>query len=108
MMLVSLLSIPLAAAGLIALARRRALMELLHTLAGLATLGAGAAIVAEVWNGAVVTGAGDLFRVDPLSAFMVAIITFLSAVASLYAVGYIRAEFDGKHGSQARLFFALF
>jgi len=108
MMLLSLLLIPLAAAGLIALARRRGLMELLHTLAGLATLGTGAAIVARVWNGEVLTAAGDLFRVDPLSAFMVAIITFLAAIASFYAVGYIRAEFDGEHLSRPRLFFALF
>jgi hydrogenase-4 component F len=108
MMLLSLLLIPLAATGLIAVTRRRALMELLHTLAGLATLGAGAAIVVQVWNGAVLTAAGDFFRVDALSAFMVAIITFLGAIASLYAVGYIRAAFDGEHLSRVRLFFALF
>ena len=108
MMLISLLLIPLAAAGLIALARRRALMELLHALAALATLGTGAAIVAQVWNGAVLTALGDLFRVDALSAFMVAIITFLGAIASLYAVGYIRAEYDGEHLARARLFFASF
>ena len=62
----------------------------------------------EVWNGTVLTAAGDLFRVDALSALMVAIITFLGAIASLYAVGYIRAEFDDAHLSRARLFFALF
>lgn len=108
MMLLSLLLIPLAATGLIAVTPRRALMELLHTLAGLATLGAGAAIAAQVWNGAVLTAAGHFFRVDALSAFMVAIITFLGAIASFYAVGYMRAAFDGEHLSQVRLFFALF
>src|SRR3990170_8892320 len=108
MMLLSLLLIPLAASWLIAIARRRALMELLHAVAAMATFGTGAAIVAQVWNGAVLTAAGDLFRVDALSAFMVAIITFLGAIAALYAVGYIRAEFDGEHLPRARLFFALF
>ena len=108
MMTLSLLLIPLAAAGLIALARRRALMELLHTLAALATLAAGAAILAQVRSGGVPSAAGDLFRVDALSAFMVAIITFLGAIAALYAVGYIRSEFDDAHLSRARLFFALF
>ena len=53
MMLLSFLLIPLAAAALIALARRRAFMELLHTLAALATLVAGAAIIARVWSGGV-------------------------------------------------------
>jgi len=108
MMLLSLLLIPLAASGLIAIARRRALMELLHALAAMATLGTGAAIVTQVWNGAVLTAAGDLFRVDALSALMVTIITFLGAVAALYAVGYIRAELDDAHLSRVRLFFTLF
>jgi hydrogenase-4 component F len=108
MILVSLLLIPLAAAGLITLTRQRALMELLHTLAALATLATGAVIVAQVWNGAVISAVRDLFRVDALSALMVAIITFLGAIASLYAIGYIRAEFDESHRARARLFFALF
>jgi hydrogenase-4 component F len=108
MMLLSLLLIPLAASGLIAIARRRALMELLHAVAAMATLGAGTAIVAQVWNGAVLTAAGDLFRVDALSSLMVAIITFLGAIAALYAVGYIRAELDDAHLSRIRLFFTLF
>jgi hydrogenase-4 component F len=108
MMLLSLLLIPLAAAGLISFARRQALIELVHTLAALATLGIGAAIAAKVWSDAVPTAVGELFRVDALSAFMVAIITFLCAIASLYAVGYIRAEFDDTHLPHARLFFSLF
>jgi len=108
MMLLSLLLIPLAAAGLIALTRRRALIELLHAVAAMATLGAGAVIAARVWNGAVLTALGDLFRVDALSALMVAIITFLGAIAALYAVGYIRAQLDETQLSRVRLFFALF
>jgi hydrogenase-4 component F len=108
MIVLSLLSIPLAAAGLIALTRRRAFMELLHTLASLATLVAAAALVAQAWNGRVISAGGDLFRVDALSAFMVAIIAFLGAIGSLYAVGYIRAEFNHTHLSRARLFFTLF
>jgi hydrogenase-4 component F len=108
MMLLSLLLIPLAASGLIAIARRRALMELLHAVAAMATLSAGATIAVEVWSGKVLTAAGDLFRVDALSALMVTLVTFLAAIASLYAVGYIRAELDDAHLSRARLFFSLF
>ena len=108
MMLIGLLLIPLAAAGLIDIARRRAPIELLHTLAGLSTWLLGAAVVVQVWNGNVLTAVDDLFRIDALSALMVAIITFLDAIAALYAVGYIRAEVDDTHLSRARLFFTLF
>jgi hydrogenase-4 component F len=108
MMLISLLLIPLVAAGLIALVRRRLLIELLHCLAAIATLGIGAAIAARVWSGAVPTAAGDLLRADALSALMVSIITFLGAIAALYSVGYLRAEFDDAHLARARLFFVLF
>ena len=61
MTLIGLLLIPLAAAGLIALARRRALIELMHMVAGIATLVLGAAIVVQVWGGDVLTAGGDLF-----------------------------------------------
>src|SRR5512135_2230352 len=108
MMLLGLLLIPLAATGLIALIHRRALMELMHMLAGIATLAVGAVVVVQVWNGDLLSAFDGLFRVDALSALLVAIITFLGAIAALYAVGYIRAEFDQAHRSRARLFFALF
>ena len=108
MMLLSLLLIPLVAAALISLARRRAWMELLHTGAAIAVLGIGVAVAAEVLNGDILTAAADLLRVDSLSAFMVAMITFLSGVAALYAIGYIRAEIDDAHLPRARLFFSLF
>ncbi|HLN83726.1 MAG TPA: hypothetical protein VK355_08920, partial [Candidatus Binatia bacterium] len=78
MMLLSLLLIPLVAAALISLTRRRAWMELLHTGAAIAVLGIGVAVAAEVLNGDILTAAADLLRVDSLSAFMVAMITFLS------------------------------
>src|ERR1051325_10113056 len=107
MILLTLLFIPLLAAALIAITRRRAIMEVLHILTAMAVLGAGVTIAAQVWNGEVLA-AGDLFRIDALSALMVVIITFLGAIASLYAVGYIRAEFDDAHLPRARLFFSLF
>ena len=106
MMLISLLLIPLAAAGLIALARRRASDGTVARSGG----------NRRRWprerrssprcgTVAVLTAVDDLFRVDALSALMVAIITFLGAIAALYAVGYIRAEFDDAHLPRARLFF---
>ena len=107
-MILVLLFIPLAAAAMIAFASRRALMELLHGVSAMTTLSAAAAIALEAWNGNLIVAAGDLFRVDALSALMVAIIALLGAIASLYAVGYIRAELDDAHLPRVRLFFALF
>jgi hydrogenase-4 component F len=107
MILLTLLFIPLLAAALIAITRRRAIMEVLHILTAMAVLGAGVTIAAQVWNGEVLA-AGDLFRIDALSALMVVIITFLGAIASLYAVGYIRADLDDRHLARVRLFFLLF
>src|SRR6266542_4128364 len=107
MILLTLLLIPLMAAALIALTRRRAIMELLHAVTAIAVWGAGGAIAVHVWNGEVLVAA-VLFRVDALSALMVIIITFLGAIASLYAVGYIRAELDETHLPRVRLFFSLF
>src|SRR5436309_13516828 len=39
---------------------------------------------------------------------MIAIVTFVGAVAGLYSVAYMRLEFDDNHLSQVRLFYALF
>jgi hydrogenase-4 component F len=108
MMLLSLLLIPLIATGLIAVARQRVLIELLHVGSALVTLGVAAAIAVEIWHSSVLIAAGDLFRVDALSALMVAIITSLGAITSVYAVGYIRAELSDAHLRRVRLFFALF
>jgi hydrogenase-4 component F len=108
MMLSGLLLIPLSGAGLIAVTRRRWLIETWHTLAALGTAVVGAVIVLRAWDGDVLTDAGALLRVDALSALLVAVITFLGMIASVYAVGYIRAEFDESHRSRVRLFFALF
>ncbi len=107
MILASLLLIPLAAAGLLALARGRKTMEMLHALASLGTLAAGAALAAQTSSGAPLA-AGDLFRADSLSALMVVIVTFLGALAALYAIGYLRAEPDAARPATVRLFFALF
>ena len=108
MMMLGLLIIPLVATGLIAIARQRVLIELLHLASALATLGVAAVIAVEIGNGNVLTAGGDLFRIDALSALMVAIIASLGAITSLYAVGYIRAELNDAHLPRVRLFFALF
>lgn len=108
MTLAALLLIPLAAAGLIALARSRALIEGCHTLAATATAVLAAAIVAMVWNGATPAALDGLFRVDALSALMIGLIAFVSWMTALYAVGYIRTEFGAADLSRVRLFFALF
>ena len=50
----------------------------------------------------------SLLRADALSAFMIAIVTFVGAIAALYSVWYIRLEFDAGELKQVRLFYVLF
>lgn len=108
MILVTLLLIPAAAAGSIALLRNRGLMEVIHALAALATLGTGLTAAIRVWSGKTEIIALDhLLRADALSALMITLVTLLGAIAAIYGLGYIRAEFDAGHTKQARMFFSL-
>lgn len=90
---IALLAIPLLAAGLIGSVRSRALMETLHAFAAIGALGVGIAIALSVWTGAPLVALGEFLRVDALSALMVLVITLLGAIAALYALGFMRAEF---------------
>lgn len=108
MILVTLLLIPALAAGSIALLRNRGLMEVIHALAALATLGTGLTAAIRVWRGKTELVALDhLLRADALSALMVTVVVLLGALAAIYGLGYIRAEFDAEHTKQARMFFSL-
>lgn len=108
MILVALLLIPAVAAGTIVLLRNRRLMEAIHALAALATLGTGLTVSVLVWHGKIqIIALDQLLRADALSALMVTLVTLLGAVAAIYSIGYIRSEFDGGQTKQARMFFSL-
>jgi hydrogenase-4 component F len=108
MILVTLLLIPAAAAGSIALLRNRVLIEVIHALAALAALGTGVTAAIRVWRDKTEIGGLDhLLRADALSALMITVVTLLGAIAAIYGLGYIRAEFDAAQTKQARMFFSL-
>src|SRR6059036_387993 len=107
MILLLLLSIPSIASAAIMGTRRRRTMEWIHASATVVALIVGASIGTRIWAGEPVVS-WSLFRADALSAFMIGIVTFVGAVAGLYAVAYMRLEFDDNHLSQVRLFYALF
>jgi hydrogenase-4 component F len=115
-MLIALILIPLLAAALLTLARRRNVLETIHIAATLSLLGAGMSVCipalrsnqAGTLGADAVAALGGLLRVDALSAMMVGLIAGLGTIAALYAIGYARAEFDQAHQSRARMFFALF
>src|SRR5438309_813038 len=107
MILVLLLLIPAIAVALISTTRKRVVAELIHTSASILTLAAGAVAIADVWLGQSAVS-WNLFRADSLSAFMIAIVVFVAAVAGIYAVGYMRLEFGDDHFPRVRLFYALF
>jgi hydrogenase-4 component F len=115
MTLIALLLIPLVAAALIAISRRRAIEEIIHTLSALGSLAMGLMVAVPVWRdneeALVTTGLAGVelpLRVDALSALMVVIITTLGAIVALYSLGYIRAEVEAEHAGRARTFFSLF
>ena len=107
MILILLLLIPAAASGLISFTRKRAAAETIHAVASSATFIVGATVIGTIrleqsplsWN---------LLRADSLSAFMIAIITFVGLVTAIYSIGYMRLEFDSSQFSRVRLFYALF
>jgi hydrogenase-4 component F len=105
--LLLLLSIPALASGVISLARNRRAMELIHAFASVGALIVGGVVAAGIWTGQPVVSL-SLLRADALSAFMIAIVTFVGAIAALYSVGYIRLEFDAGQLKQVRLFYVLF
>ena len=92
MTLIVLVLTPLIAAGIIWFARRRAIIEIVHTVATLGAFALGMTVAMEAWNGSPPTALNGVLRADALSAFMVTVITFVSAAAGVYAVGYMRAE----------------
>lgn len=107
-MLGALLLMPLIAAALMALVRPRAWLELIHALAALGVLAVGLIVAVRVWQGDVPAAVGGLLRADGLSALMIVVITLLGAIAALYGIGYIRAEYDDTHLARVRSFLALF
>jgi len=107
MMLLLLLSIPAMASGLISLSRKRRVMEWIHASASVGALIVGGVLAVGIRDGAPVSS-WDILRADALSAFMIMIVTFVGAVAGIYAIGYTRLEFDDGHIARVRLFYALF
>jgi hydrogenase-4 component F len=112
MILIGLLLIPLIGAGLIALSRQRLLIESLHFVVAILTLGVGLVAAVQIWQAGSLTGAvtalAGLLRADALSALMITVITLLAAIVALYARGYIRAEYSDLHLPRVRRFFSLF
>lgn len=95
MTVILLLLIPSVASALVFAMRRRRAMEIVHTSASIGAVVAAAAVIASG-------------RLDALSGFMIALVTFISAIAGIYAVGYMRLEYDDAHLARVRLFYALF
>lgn len=112
MILTLLLLIPLLGAGLMALSRRRTVIETLHLVLAIFTLGVGLVAAVQVWQAssttASLTALAGLLRADALSALMIGVITLLAAIVALYARGYIRAAYSDLHLPRVRRFFTLF
>jgi len=107
MILILLLFVPAIASAFISRSRNASRAALIHVSANIAAFIAGLDVVQRVYvTKAEITR--NLLRADSLSAFMVAIITFIGAIAGIYAVGYVNTQFDSSQFRRVRLFYALF
>src|SRR5205823_6052516 len=98
---------PAVASVVINHARKREMMETIHAFASIGAFVAAVFVASKIWTGQAVVSLG-LLRADALSAFMITIVTFVGAVAGIYAIGYMRLEFDDSGLHRIRLFYALF
>ena len=100
MMLVLLLAVPLAGAGVLALARG-ARVGTLHGLVATLTLAVSLAVAVVVYRAGAVTALDGFLRADALSAWMVGLIGLIAALAAVEAPRYVTS-------AVATRFYALF
>jgi hydrogenase-4 component F len=86
-MIVVLLAVPLTAAGLLALVRGGA-ATVVHALAAASTLAAGCVVATAGVSGRTAVALDGILRVDALSAWMIALIVVVAALAAVEAPRY--------------------
>lgn len=91
MLIYFLLASPLVAAIISTMARKSWLLELIATVAAGIEFVAGLSIVLKVADGEIYR-LGSYFAVDALSAIILLIVGIVGLAASVYSVGYLRAE----------------
>jgi hydrogenase-4 component F len=104
---VVLFVLPLAAAA-VSFAAPAAIAEAATVGAGAVSLGTAIALAVDVRHGSTVSSLGRWLHLDALGAVFLLSTGFLYAVASVYSIGYLRA--DGRrlgHARFARRYFAL-
>jgi hydrogenase-4 component F len=87
-----LLGIPLVTALLCSLLRDRKAIEWLNAVSSFLTLGTAIWLIMQVRDGAVLHTASNFFYADGLSAFLILIIAFISFMAAVYSIEYLRHE----------------
>ena len=92
-----LLGIPALTALSCALLRERKTIEWLSAVGSFLTLCAAIWLVTRVGEGTLLRTTGGFFSADGLSAFLVIIIAFISFLAAVYSMGYLRHDTDEKH-----------
>jgi hydrogenase-4 component F len=91
-----LLGIPLVTALSCSLLRDRKAIEWLNAVGSFLTLGTAIWLITQVRGGDVLRTARDFFYADGLSAFLILIIAFISFMAAVYSIAYLRHETDEK------------
>jgi hydrogenase-4 component F len=89
--------LPLVAGAIVAAAGWRPLTAWAGPFAAIAITSAGVVLAIRVLDDGPVIALGQLLRADALSAFMVIVIGIVALIATVYGVGYVRAELDHGH-----------
>lgn len=98
-----LLGIPLVTGLSCSLLRHRKVIERLNAVGSFLTLSTAIWLIMKVRGGTVLRTEGSFFYADGLSAFLVFIITFISFMASVYSMGYLRDETSEKPLTQGMI-----
>lgn len=92
MLLIAILAVPLAAAGLSLAARKRPAMEAVNLGAFAALFFLAVALVVQVLRTGSISAWNGFLRADSLSALVVLLTAFVGLICSVYAVGYFRDD----------------
>lgn len=94
MIIEALLIVPLITAVMCYQIKHKRLVEIISSLGGLAVMAGCAYLAYTVFTGGPILS--GLWYVDALSAYMLAIISFIGLAAALYSTGYLSHEYEEK------------
>jgi hydrogenase-4 component F len=109
-LLIWLLAVPLLTAGASALVRQDRIRYAMVLPSSLTTFGLALTLIARLLSGGPIRALGDWLYLDDLSAIVLLVVMFVSALAGAYSVAYFRSSEQGHvlRPGELRKYFSLF